>query len=258
MIRGYFINLARNEERRLVMEREISRYPQLNIERFDAINGKDISFQFSTLTPGALGCLLSHFEIIRKSINETLDTLIIEDDIILMPNISQVEEIIQSLNASRCNWDILYLDGTIVQMDVAENLHSKMVSNPKKQFVAEVDQDWTIFGTHAYVINRASKIKVLEFIGQKLWQGRPIDNIYVAGNCLGALKSYLCLPYMTAPSELSLNSEVTQNANSDQRIYIWDSIRRHLANVAQEEPLSKFTSRHRLLFGGTKFSHFIK
>ena len=106
MIRIFVINLKSSVERRKTMEKQLNRLG-LSFEIFDAVNGADLSDNEITsyfdmnfynhrphyYTPGLSGCILSHYFLYKKMVDEKIDVaLILEDDMILNKNLLQLFE----------------------------------------------------------------------------------------------------------------------------------------------------------------------
>jgi hypothetical protein len=76
-VKFVYINLAHRTDRRIHIENELKRLKIKNFERFDAISNSN----------GALGCLLSHKEVVSNwQNNEGSMLVIIEDDVIFKTN----------------------------------------------------------------------------------------------------------------------------------------------------------------------------
>lgn len=106
----YCINLDRRKDK---WERVKKRFNDLNIlvNRFSAIDGLNLSVsernQYKIINSGAIGCILSHYAVIKhaKQFNYQ-KILILEDDVLFIENFHQkFNEFIKNFN----NWNLLYL-----------------------------------------------------------------------------------------------------------------------------------------------------
>lgn len=121
MIRTFVINLARNPERRVFMEKQLD-FLGMSYEIIEGVDGKTLPARFplfdplasslgngQALTKGELGCALSHRSIYEKMLQENISrAFILEDDVVLS------KEIIIRLNdekfLSQKRWDWLQVD----------------------------------------------------------------------------------------------------------------------------------------------------
>ncbi len=126
-MKTYIINLKRCPERRLYMERLLSRYSFLDIEFVEAIDGKRLSEKEKKerfdqdkafrlygryLSDGEMGCTLSH-QLCYCKIKEGKEdyALILEDDLFIKnPNIHQILENI-GLDLKNAKPEVLLLSG---------------------------------------------------------------------------------------------------------------------------------------------------
>lgn len=136
MINTFIINLPKNSDRKLRITKEIKKLGNNIIpEFFEAIDGKQIfdhteqnpsnkdlsnslqkivkltlklgrhSFVADPLSPGELGCSLSHLNLYKEIVSRNLDTaLILEDDIELSNDFSNY---IQPILNNKSHWDIV-------------------------------------------------------------------------------------------------------------------------------------------------------
>ena len=118
----FFISLASAHERRESISRQILTHGLRNAIIFDAIDGRkmDCSEARRTgivtdskklqrpLSPGEIGCMLSHRNVWQKIVDSGFETAIVfEDDVILRADFRKyVESILQQIPP---NWDMIYL-----------------------------------------------------------------------------------------------------------------------------------------------------
>lgn len=95
-MKAMIVSLENEVSKRANIQEQCERY-KLDFEFIDAVDGKmlskeilkmtDADFSESYLTPGEIGCALSHLYIYKKMISESLESvLVLEDDAILSDN----------------------------------------------------------------------------------------------------------------------------------------------------------------------------
>ena len=172
----YCINLDRSKNRWNYINNE-ARKQGLEIKRFEAIDGKNILLKnikkvctkkyFNRIKNdksiyGNIGCYFSHLNLLRKLERENVENaLIIEDDIKFVKNFK--EKLINNLKYIPDNWDIIYLGIT----RPCGKRYFKNIFIPKEK-KCKLDNG----GAFAYIVNRRSIKKLLNYINEK-----KIDNM---------------------------------------------------------------------------------
>src|SRR5262245_49374352 len=114
MIPAFFINLARDVDRRRFVEAQLAA-AGIAAERFAGVEGADLPTQLaryflldSSLTPAQIGCSASHLAIMRAIVDRNIDAaIVLEDDAVLPANLcALVNEVLAALPAG---WDIARL-----------------------------------------------------------------------------------------------------------------------------------------------------
>lgn len=211
MIASY-INLQLDAARRARVEEQIaSAGLSFPITRFDAIRGSERREVRTSLTAAQLGCYLSHLELIRGSMSHDEDVLVLEDDERFGNDLNGCIELVQELQS--VDWDILYLDATIVEIEdtllLSRRLWRWAGSNLPPQVMA-VPRAAHFYGTHGYVVNRKSRARVVGLLGRNLESGLPIDNILCAASKQGVLACWCAVPFLCGPSQESSSSTINQ------------------------------------------------
>jgi glycosyl transferase family 25 len=177
--RAVVINLPRHEAR-LAKVREELQAAALPFERLPAVDGRALPAEAlranvtalgrHLLTPGMIGCFLSHRRCWLKCVETGEPLIVFEDDAVLMPNFRQrLQAAMADLPAS---WDILLLGAFgCVRPDG--------VYGPKNIFrlfgwvgggtrrirtlpgAAGLHVPWRPYGTHAYMVSPAGAKKLL-------------------------------------------------------------------------------------------------
>lgn len=160
-IKTYVINLKESVERREKALVEIQKYPCMDVEWVEAVNGrnlssKDVREQFNVLgfiyryvrTPsrGEIGCTLSHRECYRRLLeSEEEYALILEDDVVFFYQ-EKVEDLLEKI--------VELLKKTTPHL-ITLSIHETYYKEKKRQignyFIYKL---WDGTGTYAYLINR--------------------------------------------------------------------------------------------------------
>ncbi len=153
----YTINLPKDVERKAYITNVLNNYPFLENEFVDAIYGKNLTedetervFDIHTaykrygrnLNPGEIGCTLSHFKCYHKLLQSNNPyVLILEDDITVVNELSDIDNIAQSLPTDQ-PWVLLLS---------ADYWFTKRRKFKNELNIAHV---YDAVGTYAYIINR--------------------------------------------------------------------------------------------------------
>lgn len=131
----------------------------LNVERFNAIDGKEFKKQY-TAPPGNCGCNLSHFLIIQTAFYMGLDAIMVfEDDVVLRENFTDMMD--TCLADLPENWDLLMLAGS-----------HKIKPTPVTDNIFKVNKS---FCSHAYIMRST----VFELVLKRLkCFDQPLDCIF--------------------------------------------------------------------------------
>ena len=118
----FYINLDKDTDRREHMEKQLTSLG-FEYERFPAVDGRNPEIETDydekialrknrvALTPGELGCAMSHRALYEKIVKENIDyMLIMEDDVKLPDNFSKIVETEISKNTNNKRWDYLSFD----------------------------------------------------------------------------------------------------------------------------------------------------
>lgn len=158
-LRIFVINLPRSVERRKAMERQLSRFGR-SVEFFPAIEGATLrlgnapEIRDSSLSAGELGCYLSHVEIWRRIVRDSIEhALVLEDDVTLDDELMSVCE--QILSAP-LRFDLVRLSR------LCEAVGKPMATLPcgRQLLLPSKAPD----GTQGYLVNREGAERLLDTI----------------------------------------------------------------------------------------------
>lgn len=207
-MQSYYINLDRATERRELIEAQIKKADlNFTIERFPAINGSDFEWNDSSLSKGQWGCWQSHLAIIERSLANNEDLLIIEDDEYFSNELNKIIDIRKI--AGNTDWDIIYLDATIVEVEdylLFSRSYYKNINN--ELYILKVPPTSTIYGTHAYLINGKKKQKFFDILSKNFQTGLPIDNVFAAAIQEKRVSALFTLPFLCSPGKETSNSQI--------------------------------------------------
>lgn len=183
------------------------------INRFEAILGKD-NEEYAYLigrdttiehirTPGELGCFLSHYELIKKIMNEDSRSgysVIFEDDFDLVSENTDeiINHYIEMLKMNHRYFDLLFLGRCSV--------NSNPVYKDSLYEIVNLNDDIVIMCTHGYIINNRNIEKIFKLIDEEI--DIVIDHKYNQLTKSGQLKTYLLDPpivyqqYETIPTTI--------------------------------------------------------
>jgi len=244
-VEGVYINLDRAAERRAAMEKQLSEiglpYP---LERFAGIDGSRQAGCPDGLLPGQYGCWLSHLGTLERSLPSGRHLHVVEDDALMSTGLAALPHVVQSLDSgSAGDWDILYLDATLVELeDMYQMFQWVQEARPKGLVdLHRVPADFTVYGALSYVVNAARKKYVHDFLRSYLHAGAPIDNVFAAGIREGRLKAYVTAPFLTSGSDVSMVS--TLGYEDGDGFLAWFLFRRLCFFDLNEEAAAGLTAR---------------
>jgi GR25 family glycosyltransferase involved in LPS biosynthesis len=219
---AFYINLDSADLRRKKIEEQIASSSLLfELDRFSAINGKDFQNKNINLSNGQWGCWLSHLSIIKSSLSNFENLLILEDDEHFTPLLNHLIPILENLNFEE--WDLLYLDLTIVEAEdylfIARKLKDKILKDIRPT-TFKIPKEFTAYGTHAYVINGNRKEKIFDFLSKNLDSGFPIDNIFCHGIQEGHISAHITLPLLTSPGSETTQSQINNGSHPLENTWI--------------------------------------
>lgn len=119
MFEIYVINLKHRNDRMEKIENIFSNQKYFKLKRFDAIKHEN----------GALGCLSSHLEIIKKNIHKPY-CIVIEDDLMLNDTIINIYNVLKLLIKNISNWLIFNGTPTFYSLKKKKIIHSKIKNSP--------------------------------------------------------------------------------------------------------------------------------
>jgi glycosyl transferase family 25 len=158
----YCINLSERTDRWNHVTNEFNKIG-CTVERFDAIKGNTNT----NLTPGEVGCYLSHVNILKNIINNDIkNALIFEDDVVFCQDFN---------NKFKTFYDQLPTDNTLVYPG-----SNYSIFNPNAKLEKITDNIYlgnNILATHSYFINNEGA-KILLDLLKTNYLTEPVDNAF--------------------------------------------------------------------------------
>lgn len=202
----YVINLDHKTQRRKYMDELLTNHG-FQYERFSAVNGWELDkiqlrrFYLHCLppankrryiSPGQIGCLLSHLSIIKQALDKGYETIwILEDDVIFNKHPKEVlETFISNMQAQQIQWDVLYtdLDSRALKKDGSFSYYTFEICLGKDfdytlvesidqiNNVSDADQIKHRLGAYSMLLSRRGMLKVFNyFMRHKMEYAYDVD-----------------------------------------------------------------------------------
>jgi len=225
----HYINLDRAIERRAALEANFARCGRQGweLKRFSAIAETMVE---KDQLPGKRSwrekaCFLSHCKVIEQQPDNGRSFMVVEDDVQFgMASLEIIEGVLAENNNAQ--WDILFTDISVQSIDTMMMLAGSRRHLMEKRLVVPIDLATILFvGSTAYLVNGASKSKLLTYLAE----GIPVDTEYdiylYRGIATGKLKAAVLFPFITTLSEHSAKTQI-QPANTKTANMARDTFRR--------------------------------
>jgi GR25 family glycosyltransferase involved in LPS biosynthesis len=162
----FCINLERRSDRWDECLSEFDKYGITNVDRFIAVDGKNLDQSLSGfMTPSRTALVLTNIQIIEEAIKNGYETiLILEDDVEFDPQVVEMDSYFDLLPD---DWDMLYFGG---------NHNTHVGSTPPNIINEKVCKLHNTYSTHCVAINKKAFQKVLDRIKKC---DNALDVIYV-------------------------------------------------------------------------------
>jgi len=202
---AFYINLDRSSDRRNQIENEIVRHGHGHIyKRFSAADGNLFKLPNQGLTPGEMGCLLSHLFLLQQRLDSDAHVHVVEDDAVFsrftVPTIAAAVQ-----TGMIDHFDVLFTD-SFVQPASREyreykQLFDRSVERDASGTVVRVHP--TIVNYHSatasYIVNRRSIPKLIDLLVRSLAGGAtiPIDLAIRNAAAKGEIRIGCLFPFVT-------------------------------------------------------------
>ena len=198
--KGYYINLGNCIERNNKMKQQLL---ELGIaeqyQRFEAISGQGRPEHAQTkLTPGHLGCWLSHQKLWAEAEKTNSNLHIMEDDAIIG---NLLPTTLKSIELEDASWDLLFTDvyfhpsPSPEQFERLRRLKQDFYNNRKITLVDLKNLSFT--GTSSYLVNHRSARKLIDLIDGK-WNSNLTIDVYLQKLVAqGKIRAYVTIPFLS-------------------------------------------------------------
>ena len=241
-VEGVYINLDRDTARRAAIEAQLARLRlPYEVRRLAGVDGAKAEGRPEGLRPGQFGCWLSHLAALERSLGSDRHLHVIEDDALLSAKLGALPELLAALASA--DWDLLYLDATLVEIADMYRMFDWVREAREKGVVqvCKLPPQFTVYGTHSYVVNGERKARLREYLVGRLDSGYPIDNVLAQGVQQGALKAFASAPFLITGSDAGLESSV--GYEGDHGFLAWLLFRRLCFHDLDERALGELSAR---------------
>lgn len=211
----YLINLERRKDRLTRATKKLNE-AGISFKRMKAYDGQLLKeFVDETIlvrrTPGYLGCLLSHLEVIKTAYNEGHEKiLILEDDIIIHRKVNEeFERIMNSMVVeNKTEWDLFYLGGGMCtgSFELPETYIDSYPINDETRNVRiwEASHVWS---GHAYCLSRKLMKWIIDYYEENGYQ-YELDRVLAA--LVQRNENFKC--YMSFPQLFMQHDTISDNS----------------------------------------------
>lgn len=203
-MRGFFINLDEDLDRRVHIEKQLASAQLLG----DFVRTPGVRFKGEEdidLTHGQVGCFMSHVACLNQIVNDATAThvIIFEDDVVIPKTFDWAIKLILE-NMKNYEWDILHLNQV---MDLGQYFFIKNLLKIKNSMadvhhpynahfrLLQADKRYSA-GTSAYIVNAASSKKIISHFSQVETPAIPFDtklrDLYRSKKLIG----YVLFPFL--------------------------------------------------------------
>jgi GR25 family glycosyltransferase involved in LPS biosynthesis len=171
------INLAHRSDKRMWVDSHLSQHG-IDFEYFQAKTANDntkfTDDQIAQYTPGQLGCLLSHYEIL-STYKDSRILGIFEDDVQLCNDfLTRIDYIENNFNL---DWDIFFLSSFYHLNDDQQRWNE--TGDYELTDIKYIHRVFGSFCTHSYLVNPKSIKKILKLIDKHIHRSYAIDHLYI-------------------------------------------------------------------------------
>ncbi|HSW12528.1 MAG TPA: glycosyltransferase family 25 protein [Solimonas sp.] len=249
-IDGYYINLARDQVRRKTLEAQLRRHGWTpRYRRFEAVDGSRLALD-SPLSPGALGCWMSHLGVLELGRGRQRILHVLEDDADLD---AQLPQALAAL-AGKQEWDLIFSDVFFHPplnpeqfIRVARALQAQRARN-SVQLLPLARLPFT--GTTSYFVHPRAITRLHAAMARGWQQGLGWDVALQRLVAAGQFKAFVFLPFLSGVSAEAKSSTIGGHGPAETELYLLRAALRvgaDLPALADRLPGHPFAERHPLL-----------
>lgn len=208
--RGVYINMKDSTDRRETLEAHLAELGlEQYYERFEAVVGRDVHQEYATqLSPGALGCGLSHDAALKRYADCGEHLHIIEDDTVLSSLVAQTFDAIED----KLEWDIIFTDTYMLPSPIGFNMLNRSVESFAKSRKVTLmrlgDTNLAQFASESsYFVHRDS----IGWLGELLsdyWKFSKRDSYTTKAIVEGKIRAFITVPFLSTISGHALESTI--------------------------------------------------
>jgi GR25 family glycosyltransferase involved in LPS biosynthesis len=228
----YYINMDKDMNRRLFMERQIVKLPNVDFTRIpgfngykiqnkqhDVVDGVEFINKFSDMSKSEIGCTMSHLIAIKKAyMNGDEIAMICEDDI-LFDTCTLIKPIQEMIDNAPKNWEILQLSSF-----VSKEVHQNSKEHPDIEYIRNIGNN---SNTACYLINKNGMERLLKMtnslydtnffvINKKLgFPSKGVADIFIYQICL----TFTILPVPFTVDNTDNDSTIHTDHTNDHLLY---------------------------------------
>ena len=123
--KNFEVNVINLEYRKEKMEKIVNSFTLDNftINRYNAIEGKNVNVAHNNLTNGQIGCFMSHMNLWQKCLDEDRPYIVIAEDDIILDEIFSYDILNDALTEIKnFDWDILFLGKIVDHLKTKDNM----------------------------------------------------------------------------------------------------------------------------------------
>lgn len=207
---GYYINLDRSRDRRARIEAQLAEHNLGHVyTRFRAADGNSLNLPNPHLEKGEMGCLTSHYLLMKKNVERAEHLHVVEDDVLFSRH---VDNVIRATIAGGelARYDIIFTDTYIpINVDafrMYKELYDRSVVRDADGNIANVafsviDLAGRLFATtSSYLVNGKSIRKLYNVYTKEIMNGPrvPIDLLIRNKAAEGIIKVGCIFPFITS------------------------------------------------------------
>jgi GR25 family glycosyltransferase involved in LPS biosynthesis len=215
-IRGAYINLEQSVNRRVQCDSFLKQFHLDHLyERFPGIISTDVyeKYKHTGLSPGKIGCWLSHMEAIKASCDHDYHFHLLEDDFEITPAFPHLLQDFDKATSKLGDWDIIFTDFTLTNLRNVNEM-KKIIDKVNRlqdedRFVIEEATNLYAAGNSSYIVNKNSKKKVADILERGLGKSKLPKDIYLREEARkGNLKIFVTLPFLTTLNDTFMDSDI--------------------------------------------------
>jgi GR25 family glycosyltransferase involved in LPS biosynthesis len=207
---GRYINLQASAPRRAAMEARLAEAGLAGrYERFPAADGRALRHPTSKVSPGELGCLVSHLNALAEAGERAVPTHIVEDDVVFTPHTAPI--LGQILEMALARWDLVFCDivtplnfstlYSLLQLHRQCGLDPQAAPGAAPAVIHYLPLQGAPFaGSASYVVSPASARKLAPLIAAHLDAGptMPVDHLLQVLCREGRITASVTVPFLTS------------------------------------------------------------